>query len=87
MLITKTHLRWIALVAGIPFLYFVFSDKPLNWVYYAAVIVLLAVTVGINILEWKEGERKKVKNRMIMYGVYALILFAFMMYQFYFSQS
>ena len=83
MPITKSTLRLITFIAAIPFLYFLFTKEPYNWLFYTSVLIMLAASFGINILEWKGGERKKVKSRMVMYGIYAVILIIIFVYQLY----
>lgn len=81
MVITKTFLWWVTFVSAIPFLYFVFSSEPHNWLYYTSLALLLAATAGILVIDWQTGERKKVKARLLVFGIYALILGALMIYQ------
>ena len=73
----------MALIAAIPFLYFLFSEEPYNWLYYTAVLLLMGSTIGMNIVEWRNGERQKVKRRLVMYGIYAIIFMILILFQFY----
>ncbi len=86
MLITKSHLRWITFFAAIPFLYFLFTRTLHNWLYFTSAAVLMATTVGMLVLEWRAGERKKVKNKLIAFGIYTILFAVLLIYQLYFSK-
>ncbi|MGV3656694.1 MAG: hypothetical protein ACO1NX_02025 [Chitinophagaceae bacterium] len=46
----------------------------------------MATTVGMLVLEWRAGERKKVKNKLIAFGIYTILFAVLIIYQLYFSK-
>ena len=77
MAITKSLLRWLTFIAAIPFLYFVFTDQPHNWLYNLSLGVILGAYVGQIIFLWRDGKRKEVKYKLLIAGA-LLAVFVFL---------
>ena len=63
----------ITIIGSIPFLYFVFTKKEPNWLYYASLAVIVAGTVYNMVVDWQMGNKKKVKGRLMLYGIFVII--------------
>jgi membrane protein insertase Oxa1/YidC/SpoIIIJ len=74
---TDTALRVLFFLAGIPFLYFVFTQRDPNWIYYTS-LALIFIGLIYNLLsDWNKGKKAQVKKRLIMYAVFIGIMLLF----------
>ena len=74
MNMTLSIFRWITVIAAIPFLYFVLTDQPHNWLYNLSLGVILGAYVGQIIFLWRSGKHKEVKYKLLIVGA-LLVLF------------
>lgn len=68
MNIALSVFRWITFMAAIPFLYFVLTDQPHNWLYNLSLGLILGAYVSQIIFLWRSGKRKEVKYKLLMAG-------------------
>ena len=78
---TLIALRLLSMIAFIPVLYLLVNNQTDNLLYYISTLVIVICFFTIQLIQWKTGERKKVKKTMTAIGFRALI----MMLLFYFS--
>jgi predicted membrane channel-forming protein YqfA (hemolysin III family) len=63
----------LTLIGSIPFLYFIFTKKEPNWIYYASLILIFAGVVYSMVVDWQQGNKKKVYSRLLFYGAFILL--------------
>lgn len=71
---TASIFRWITFIAAIPFLYFVFTDQPKNWLYNLSLGLILGAYAGQMIFLWRSGKQKEVKKSLLFAGVLLVVL-------------
>lgn len=69
MTTTISRLRWLSFIAAIPFLYFVFTNQPPNWLYYLSLGLILTAYVGQLFFLWRSGNTKEVKSKLLILGI------------------
>lgn len=75
MNIALSIFRWMTFTAAIPFLYFVLTDQPHNWLYNLSLGVILGAYVGQIIFLWRNGRHNEVTYKLLI-AVALLTLFA-----------
>ena len=71
---TVSFFRWVTFIAAIPFLYFVFTDQPQNWLYNLSLGLIVGAYVGQLFFLWRSGKHKEVKNKLLITGVLLAVL-------------
>lgn len=68
-------LRLLSMLAFVPVLYFLVNDNMDNIIYYIAILIVVFSFFTIQLLQWKMGEREKVKKTMTAIGFMAVAMF------------
>ncbi len=63
----------LVILGGIPFLYFVFTKAPYNWLYYLSLVLILGGTIWNMVVDWRAGNRKQVRRRLITFAIIIII--------------
>lgn len=71
---TLLILRLLSMIAFVPVLYFLVNDQIDNWLYYIAILVIVISFFAILLIQWKTGEREKVKKTMTAIGFMAVVM-------------
>ncbi|MGV3656693.1 MAG: hypothetical protein ACO1NX_02020 [Chitinophagaceae bacterium] len=71
---TMLALRLLSMIAFVPVLYLLINNLTDNWLYYVCILVIVISFFTIQLLQWKNGEREKVKKTMTAIGFMAFVM-------------
>ena len=71
---TLLVLRLVATLAFVPLLYFLVNNQTNNDLYYLFILIIVVSFFGIQLIQWKTGEREKVRKTMTAMGFMAVVM-------------
>ena len=71
---TMLALRLLSMIAFVPVLYLLINNLTDNWLYYVCILLIVISFFTIQLLQWKSGEREKVKKTMTAIGFMAFVM-------------
>lgn len=72
---TVVALRLLSMLCFVPVLYLLVNNLTDNWLYYVCILVIVISFFTIQLIQWKTGEREKVKKTMTAIGFMAVVMF------------
>jgi hypothetical protein len=62
-------IRIFFFIAGFPFLYYIFTQKQPDWLYFTSLSMIVLGLIYNLISDWRKGKKAQVKKRLMIYGV------------------
>jgi|GEM_PF-5192338 len=67
-------IRIFFFIAGFPFLYYIFTQKQPDWLYFTSLAMIVMGLIYNLISDWRKGKKQQVKKRLMIYGIIVAIV-------------